>query len=291
MYEAKGAARGSCRLYDEKLSGRQVQETYIRSELGRSLADGAFNLLYQPLIDARSGLVSSVEALLRATSPGLANVDTARLIGIAEKSGQIIPLTEWTMDVVFVAIRELKSTPIALNISPVYFRQPQFVHKIIDGLVESGTPPELLTVEVTEGVLISDMTAARTAIGQLREVGIKVFLDDFGTCYSSMSYLQHLELDGLKLDKTFLRNLGDHRKAARIIKAMIDFGHSLDMRVVMEGVESEWQVRLLQLLNCDLLQGYQLGAPMDLDGIRALRDRPLLPEQEASPRTSRYSQA
>jgi diguanylate cyclase (GGDEF)-like protein len=271
MYEAKGAARGSCRIFDDKLSGRQVQETFIRSELARSLADRAFTLLYQPLVDARSGLLSSAEALLRSNSSGLATVDTANLISIAEKSGQIIPLTEWTMEVVFAAIRELQTTPIALNISPVYFRQPQFVHNIIDGLIESGTPPELLTIELTEGVLISDMAAAREAIGQLREIGIKVFLDDFGTCYSSMSYLQHLELDGLKLDRTFLRNLGDNKKAARIIKAMIDFGHSLDMRVVMEGVESEWQVRLLQLLNCDLLQGYELGAPMDLDGIIALR--------------------
>jgi EAL domain-containing protein (putative c-di-GMP-specific phosphodiesterase class I) len=181
------------------------------------------------------------------------------------------------MEVVFAAIRDLQTTPIALNISPVYFRQPQFVHNIIDGLMESGTPPHLLTIELTEGVLIADMAAARDRIGQLREIGIKVFLDDFGTCYSSMSYLQHLELDGLKLDKTFLRNLGDNKKAARIIKAMIDFGHSLDMRVVMEGVESEWQVRLLQLLNCDLLQGYELGAPMGLDGIKALRGQPAVP--------------
>ena len=281
MYEAKGAARGRCRIYDEKLSGRQVQETFIRSELAKGLAGDGFCLHYQPLFDARTGEMSSAEALLRARSPTLANVGTATLIDIAEKSGQIIPLTEWTMEVVFAAIRELESTPVALNISPVYFRQPQFVHNIVDGLLASSTPPELLTIEVTEGVLIADMSAARDAIAQLRDIGIRVYLDDFGTCYSSMSYLQHLELDGLKLDKTFLRNLGDQKKASRIIKAMIDFGHSLDMRVVMEGVESEWQVRLLQLLNCDLLQGYQLGAPMELEKLRALRDQPASPAAES----------
>lgn len=281
MYEAKGAARGRCRIYDEKLSGRQVQETFIRSELAKGLAEDGFCLHYQPLFDARTGVLSSAEALLRARSPTLANVGTATLIEIAEKSGQIIPLTEWTMQIVFAAIRELETTPIALNISPVYFKQPQFVHNIVDGLLASGTPPELLTIEVTEGVLIADMTAARDAIAQLREIGIRVYLDDFGTCYSSMSYLQHLELDGLKLDKTFLRNLADQKKASRIIKAMVDFGHSLDMQVVMEGVESEWQVRLLQLLNCDLLQGYQLGAPMELEKLRALRDEPSLPAREA----------
>ncbi|HZU51938.1 MAG TPA: EAL domain-containing protein [Sphingomicrobium sp.] len=287
MYAAKGAARGSCRIFDEKLSGRQVRETSIRSELGTCLAEGGLKLVYQPLIDARTGVLSSAEALLRASSPGLANVDTATLISIAEKSGQIIELTEWTMDAVFSAIRELESTPVALNISPVYFRQPQFVHKIIDRLLESDTPPDLLTIEVTEGVLIADMVAARESIAQLREIGVKLYLDDFGTCYSSMSYLQHLELDGLKLDKTFLRNIGDHKKTSQIIKAMIDFGHSLDMRVVMEGVESEWQVRLLQLLNCDLLQGYELGAPMELAELRALRDRVYLPAPQHQPSAGR----
>jgi diguanylate cyclase (GGDEF)-like protein len=284
MYEAKGAARGRCRIFDEKLSGRQVQETFIRSELAKGLEDNGFCLHYQPLFDARTGALSSVEALLRVKSAALSNVGTPAIIEIAEKSGQIIPLTEWTMEVVFAAIRELETTPIALNISPVYFRQPHFVHNIVDGLLASGTPPELLTIEVTEGVLIADMDAARDAITQLREIGIKVYLDDFGTCYSSMSYLQHLELDGLKLDKTFLRNLGDQDKAARIIKAMIDFGHSLDLRVVMEGVESEWQVRLLQLLNCDLLQGYQLGAPMELEAVRALRDRTASAAEQHKPK-------
>jgi diguanylate cyclase (GGDEF)-like protein len=276
MYAAKGAERGACRIFDERLSGRQLQESFIRAELNTSLADGSLCLHYQPLIDARTGALSSAEALLRGGSAGLQSVDTATLIAIAEKSGQIIPLTEWTMDVAFAAIRELKTTPIALNISPIYFRRPQFVHNIIDRLLASNTPPELLTIEVTEGVLISDMNAAREAISHLRNIGVKVYLDDFGTCYSSLSYLQHFELDGLKLDKTFLRNIGDQKKATRVVKAMIDFGHSLDMRVVMEGVESDWQVRLLQLLGCDLLQGYELGAPMSLKEIRAMREQPPL---------------
>jgi EAL domain-containing protein (putative c-di-GMP-specific phosphodiesterase class I) len=187
------------------------------------------------------------------------------LISIAEKSGQIIPLTDWTMDSAFAAIRAMKSTPVALNISPIYFRQPQFVHEVTDRLLATGTPPELLTIEITEGVLIADIATARESIARLREIGVKVYLDDFGTCYSSLSYLQHFELDGLKLDKSFLRNIADRKKATQVIKSMIDFGHSLDMRVVMEGVESDWQVRLLQLLGCDLLQGYVLAAPMPLD--------------------------
>jgi diguanylate cyclase (GGDEF)-like protein len=265
MYEAKGASRGRCHIFDDMLSGRQLHESFVRIELSRSLAEESLSLHFQPLVDARTGAISSVECLLRATAPGLQNVDTATLISIAEKSGQIIPLTDWTMDSAFAAIRAMRSTPVALNISPIYFRQPQFVHEVTDRLLATGTPPELLTIEITEGVLIADIATARESIARLREIGVKVYLDDFGTCYSSLSYLQHFELDGLKLDKSFLRNIADRKKATQVIKSMIDFGHSLDMRVVMEGVESDWQVRLLQLLGCDLLQGYVLAAPMPLD--------------------------
>lgn len=277
MYEAKGAARGRCHIFDDLLSGRQLQESFVRIELGKSLVEETFSLHFQPIFDARTGGINSVEALLRATAPSLQSVDTASLISVAEKSGQIIPLTEWTMNVAFSAIRSLETTPVGLNVSPIYFRQPQFVHLMIDRLLETGTPPELLTVEITEGVLIADMEAARESIARLREIGVKVYLDDFGTCYSSLSYLQHFELDALKLDKSFLRNVSDRKKATQVIKSMIDFGHSLDMRVVVEGVESDWQARLLQLLGCDLLQGYALGAPVPLDQIRGLRDRPTSP--------------
>jgi diguanylate cyclase (GGDEF)-like protein len=271
MYEAKGSSRGRCHIFDDMLSGRQLHESFVRIELSRSLADECLSLHFQPLVDARTGQISSVEGLLRATAPGLQNVDTATLISVAEKSGQIIPLTDWTMDSAFAAIRAMESMPVALNISPIYFRPPQFVHIVTDRLLATNTPPELLTIEITEGVLIADIESAKESISRLREIGVKVFLDDFGTCYSSLSYLQHFELDGLKLDKSFLRNIADRKKATQVIKSMIDVAHSLDMRVVTEGVESDWQVRLLQLLGCDLLQGYVLAAPMPLDELNAWR--------------------
>jgi EAL domain-containing protein (putative c-di-GMP-specific phosphodiesterase class I) len=143
----------------------------------------------------------------------------------------------------------------------------------MDKLLLARVRPELLSIEITESVLIENLDAARQSVDRLRELGIMVFLDDFGTGYSSLSYLQYFELDGLKLDKSFLRNVGDRRKTNQIIRSMIDFGHSLDMRVVIEGVESDWQVRLLQLLGCDLLQGYEIGMPMPFDDLLAYRDR------------------
>jgi EAL domain-containing protein (putative c-di-GMP-specific phosphodiesterase class I) len=121
-------------------------------------------------------------------------------------------------------------------------------------------------------VLIENLESAKYSIARIREMGVKVYLDDFGTGFSSLSYLQHFELDGLKLDKSFLRDVGDRRKSNQIIRSMIDFGHSLDMRVVVEGVESDWQSRLLQLLGCDLLQGYEIGMPMPLADLLKFRD-------------------
>jgi EAL domain-containing protein (putative c-di-GMP-specific phosphodiesterase class I) len=170
---------------------------------------------------------------------------------------------------------------VAVNISPVYFRKPEFVSRLMDRLLLARVRPDLLTVEITESVLIENLDAARQSVDRLREIGMRVFLDDFGTGYSSLSYLQYFELDGLKLDKSFLRTVGDRRKTNQIIRSMIDFGHSHDKRVVVEGDESDWQVRLLQLLGCDLLQGYEIGMPMPIDDLLVYRDNHVAGDEPA----------
>ena len=282
MYEIKGSSRGGCRVFDDVLDGRQLRDSSIRVELGRSLIENGLALHYQPVVSARTGELKSVEALLRSSTKPLSEVPPGTIIQIAEVSGQIMPLTEWTLDTAMQTIRRLEDVPVAINISPIYFRSPEFIHRIFDKLLGAAVRPELLTIEVTEGILISDMDIARNAIDRLREVGVRVFLDDFGTGYSSLSYLQHFELDGLKLDKSFLRNVGDKRRATQIIRSVIDFGHSLDMKVVMEGIETEWQARLLQLLGCDLLQGYEVGMPMPIDELIEFRRRLVAHPRNAS---------
>jgi EAL domain-containing protein (putative c-di-GMP-specific phosphodiesterase class I) len=273
MYEAKGSGRGGYRVFDDMLNGRQMRESSIRAELNKAMAEQTFELHYQPIVDARTGSLSSVEGLLRPQSSALREVSIEKIIAVAEASGQIMPLTDWTLDTALRTIEAFGNLPVAVNISPVYFRRQDFVHRVIQRLIESGTRPELLTIEVTEGVLIADISAARQSIDRLREIGVRVFLDDFGTGFSSLSYLQHFELDGVKLDKSFLRELGEKKKATQIIRSIIDFGHSLDMQVVVEGVESDWQGRLLQLLGCDYLQGYDIGAPMPLVDLHEFRKR------------------
>ena len=272
MYDAKGSPHGAFRIFDDALSSRQSLESSIRVALANPVFTSEMTMVYQPVIDARTGKLESAEALLRWRSREIGDVSPSTLIPIAEASGHIDLLTEWTLDKVFETIRRLDGAGIAVNISPIYFKHPEFVHRIFDRLLAAQVRPDLLTLEITEGILISNMDRAQQAIARLRDVGVRIFLDDFGTGYSSLSYLQNFELDGLKLDKSFLRNVGEKRQATQIIRTMINFGHSLDMKVVVEGVENEWQARLLQLIGCDLLQGFELGVPMTLDDLLIFRD-------------------
>jgi diguanylate cyclase (GGDEF)-like protein len=272
MYAAKACSDRRYRFFDDALDRREMRESSVRVELGRAMIDDMFALHYQPLVEARTGAFSSAEALLRPQSTALRDVSPASLIATAEASGQINALTDWTIDTALAAAAKLGTGPVAVNISPVYFRQPDFVARLMDKFLHARVRPDQLSIEITENVLIDNLDAARQSVDRIREMGVRVFLDDFGTGFSSLSYLQHFELDGLKLDKSFLRNVGDRRKSNQIIRSMIDFGHSLDMRVVVEGVESDWQARLLQLLGCDLLQGYEIGMPMPLADLIKFRD-------------------
>ena len=271
MYEAKAANLNSYRVFDDVMEERMTSRVNIRAELTRALDSDELTLNYQPLVSARTGELKSVEALLRWNSPRLGTVSPGVLIPIAEESGQIIELSNWVLDRALCAIKTLGDVPVGINISPVHFRQGQFATMVADKLLAANIRPELLYIEITEGVLISHMDAAKKTITQLRNLGIKVYLDDFGTGYSSLSYLQNFEFDGMKIDKSFLRNLGERQQATQIMRSVIDLGHSLNLQVVAEGIESDWQARLLQLLNCDILQGFHFATPMSLDGVQAFR--------------------
>lgn len=261
MYEVKGRGAGAYHIFDDMLSNRQLRETAIRVELGKSSFEDRLTMHYQPIVDARSGRIEKAEALLRTHSSALESISPALIVSIAEDSGQIVALTDWTLDTALKTAQKL-DVAVAVNLSPLYIRHPDFCDRLVDRLIQSGCSPSSLIVEITEGVLISDIAGAREAIDQLRAIGIEVYLDDFGTGYSSLSYLQNFELDGIKLDRSFIQALGSNEKTARIVRSMIDFSHCVDMKVVIEGVESEWQARMLQLQGCDFMQGYHFGAPM-----------------------------
>lgn len=268
MYEVKGLGRGGYHVFDDLLSNRQMRESAIRKELAKARFAERFELHYQPIVDARTGTIEKVEALLRSRDHAMTGIPPSLIVSVAEDSGQIVELTDWTLDCAIEAALRL-DVPVAVNLSPAYFRRADFANRLVERLIDQRCPPSRLIVEVTEGVLIADIKTARETIEHLRAVGIEVWLDDFGTGYSSLSYLQNFDLDGIKLDRSFIQELGRTDKAQRIVRSMIDFSHSLGMRTVVEGIESEWQARILQLQGCDYLQGYELGVPVPLDEMLA----------------------
>ena len=268
MYEAKVNKTASFKLFDDRMSEMVAVRSSMRGELEDALRNDHLTLALQPLIDTRTGMMASVEALLRWPNSSRGAISPADLIPLAEASGQILELGEWVLDKALIIAADLGHVPIAVNVSPIQFRHHGFATKVSEKLLASGVSPHLLRLEITEGVLISHIEAAKSTIRQLRQIGVEVVLDDFGTGYSSLSYLQNLDLDCVKIDKSFLKDLGRHSRAVQILRSVIDLGHGLDLKVVAEGVENEWQARLLQMLNCEYLQGYFLGVPMSLAALK-----------------------
>jgi diguanylate cyclase (GGDEF)-like protein len=271
MYDAKFSKTDSFRIFDERMSNMIALRSSMRLELERAIRNDELALKYQPIVDSRTGELTSVEALLRWPNSSQGEISPGDLIPLAEESGQILALGGWILDKALLAVRELKNVPIAVNVSPIQFRHHGFATIVSDKLLASGVSPDLLRIEITEGVLISHLDAAKSTIRQLRQMGVVVVLDDFGTGYSSLSYLQNLDFDYLKIDKSFMKDLGRRQLATQIMRSVIDLGHSLELKVVAEGIENDWQARLLQLLNCDYLQGYYIGAPMPLEDLHKFR--------------------
>ena len=211
------------------------------------------------------GKITGFEALVRWHHPRHGLVPPATFIPLAEESGIIMALGEWVLR---SACREAASwsckLSIAINLSPVQFQHgdlPSLVHQI---LLETGLPPARLELEITEGVLIGDFTRAVAILRRLKNLGVRIAMDDFGTGYSSLSYLQSFPFDKIKIDQSFITNLGHSQQAATIIRAVIALGRGLDLPVVAEGVETEEQLKFLASESCDEVQGYFIGRPLPI---------------------------
>lgn len=283
MYRAKSGRTGYS-VFDNAMDAMATSRSMLRADLINAIANNDLRLALQPIVEASTGKIAVVEALLRWTHPVHGEIIPLDLVSMAEEGGQIMALGEWVIDEALRLVSDLDGIPVAINVSPMQFSHHGFATMISDKLIRSGIAPELVEIEITESVLISHQAMAKAAIRQLREIGIKVVLDDFGSGYSSLSYLQSFDFDKLKIDRTFLRDIGTQQRAAKVLRNIVELGHSLDMRVVAEGVENEWQCRLLQLLRCDYFQGYYFSPPVARDKIDELRT--LLPQRmESLPET------
>ena len=267
MYSAKDGGRNNYQDFVPEMNVRALDRLMIESGLRRALERNELELHYQPQIDTTSRGMPGVEALLRWQHPEMGSVPPDRFIPIAENCGLIASLGAWVMAEAFRQQASWSSMGhsnlvVAVNISALQFRKPDFVDRVRDLLLETGATPGMIELEITESALMQPGDELFDRLNQLVRMGVKLALDDFGTGYSSLAYLKRLPITRLKLDKSFVRDLPGDAEDAAIASAAISMARDLGMEVVAEGVETEEQCAYLVERGCTLMQGYLFARPM-----------------------------
>ncbi len=284
MYRAKETGRNSYRFYNDEMNAAVIEQVTIHSGLRRALARNEFELHFQPQFELASNRIVGAEALIRWNHPELGMVPPSRFISIAEESGLIVELGEWIIE---EACRQasrwqncgLAQSQVAVNLSAVQFKFGDIESTVIKALSTSGLDPRRLELELTESILIRDPENVLAKIKRLKALGIKLSIDDFGTGYSSLSYLKRFEVDKLKIDQSFIRDLDVNPEDAAIVRAIVQMAKSLGLRTIAEGVEKFEAVSELQNIGCDEVQGYYFARPMPSEAFIAAYCSPCLDKE------------
>jgi EAL domain-containing protein (putative c-di-GMP-specific phosphodiesterase class I) len=239
----------------------------LENSLRQALARNEFMLHFQPTRQFSTGDILGAEALLRWQSPGSGNVPPGVFIPVAERTGLIVPIGKWVLDAAcaqYAVWSELglPALRIKVNVSARQFRSADLEETIAGALKRHGVPPERLTLELTESMLMEKPAESAAILERLREIGIGLSLDDFGTGFSSLAYLTRFPVDTLKIDGSFVRSIEKDESARKIIKSIVELAQGLGMETVAEGVETEAQERFLKELGCDAMQGYLFSKPI-----------------------------
>ncbi|RZU42852.1 PAS domain S-box-containing protein/diguanylate cyclase (GGDEF)-like protein [Edaphobacter modestus] len=274
MYVAKESGRNQYQIFSEDMLKETADRLSMEHGLRHALANSELRLHYQPQISLTTGLITGVEALLRWNHPKLGNVPPIQFIGIAEETGLIVPIGEW---VFMTACREGKALQdelgtdltISVNLSPRQFQQRNLVQVIEHALAVSGLLARNLEIEITENILMVNSTGNLEKLQRIRELGVRISIDDFGTGFCSFSYLLQYQVDRLKIDRSFIKQAGTDPNAAAVVRTIIAMSHGLAIRVVAEGVETEEQLRFLMRRRCDEAQGNYLGLPVAAENFSA----------------------
>ncbi len=264
MYAAKEAGRDCARLFTPALAAAVSGRATLAEQLRLALRDGGLSLHYQPILAVDGGAVVGCEALLRWRHPRVGDIPPASFIPVAEETGLIGEVGAWALRTACAEVGAMAggAPMLAVNVSPREFRSPGYVDRVARILAEVGFPASRLCLELTEGVVLRDIDAARESLRSLRALGIRIALDDFGTGYSSLSYLARLPVDSLKIDRSFMREVTGEDCDAPLARSIIGIGLALGLGVTAEGVEDGSQLAFLRRHGCHQAQGYHLSRPM-----------------------------
>jgi diguanylate cyclase (GGDEF)-like protein/PAS domain S-box-containing protein len=275
MYNAKAAGRNTFRFFDPAMNARVREHMLLQNRLHQALGGNEFWLAYQPKFNIDRKRMTGIEALLRWRDPEVGEVLPGRFVSVAEDCGLIVPIGRWVIE---TACRQavawtaagLAPPPVSVNLSALQFRHGRLVETVAEVLAQSGLPPGLLELELTESILLHDVDNTLDTVRRLKALGVMLSIDDFGTGYSSLGYLKRLAVDKLKIDQSFVRHVDSDPDAAAIVSAVIQLARSLRLGIVAEGVETEGQLAFLRGEGCTEIQGYLFSPPLPPAEIEAL---------------------
>jgi len=268
MYRARETALNSYQHYKPSMNEQSLERLTLENDLRSALSRDELCIFFQPQVEIKTGRITGTEALIRWKHPDLGLIPPNQFIPIAEDTGLILPIGEWVLRSSCVQAREWykQGAPfiVSVNLSANQFRQHNLVAIVESALDESGIPPNLLELEITESMSMKKPEETLKMLSGLKDLGVRIAIDDFGTGYSSLSYLKKFPIDTLKIDRSFLMDIPENTRDAEIVKAIIAMAHSLDLTVIAEGVEKEPQAQYLLNNGCATMQGYLFSPPVPI---------------------------
>jgi predicted signal transduction protein with EAL and GGDEF domain len=280
LYRAKADGGGAYRFFEAEMDARMQVRRALELDLRSAVVRGEFEVFYQPIIDVKTGQITSCEALVRWHHPKRGIVLPLEFIPVAEETGVIVPLGEWVLRQACAdAARWPRHMTLAVNLSPAQFKSRNLVPAVISALTTSGLSASQLELEITELVLLQETDGAFAILHQFQDLGIRIAMDDFGTGYSSLGYLRRFPFDKVKIDESFVRDLSTKEDSVAIIRAVVGLTSSLGITTTAEGVETEEQLTRLTSEGCNEVQGLLFSPPRPAADVARILD-------EIGPRTS-----
>jgi EAL domain-containing protein (putative c-di-GMP-specific phosphodiesterase class I) len=283
MYAVKSQGRNDAMVYTPRLAGRGREKLALESALHKAIERDELVLYYQPKVDVLSARMVGAEALMRWRRGDLL-IQPADFIPVAEETGLIVPMSEW---LIREAARQARiwhdafgfSDAIAINLPNRMFERTDLIERITAAAREEGIPPSMIQLEITETSLMKDLQRVIPSLHRLTEIGVQIAVDDFGTGYSSLAYLTSLPISEVKIDRSFVRDLGVLPQSMAVVTAIIALARALGLKVVAEGVENLRQQDVLHRLGCSLMQGFMFSKPMPPDEVQRWLEQVVLPRK------------